>query len=639
MMNNLAFLQSGGYSLEIPHFMGFGLSFTLDGFRAVYLGVLLFMWLTAMVFSPEYMEHHENKKRYYIFTLLTLGATVGVFLSADLMTTFLFFEIMSFTSYVWVAQEETKEALRAAETYLAVAILGGMVMLMGLFLLYHQTGTLAMSELKAACAAAEDKRMLFAAGCLMLFGFGAKAGMFPLHIWLPKAHPVAPAPASALLSGVLTKAGIFGVILISGSILYQDRTFGWIVLVLGTVTMFLGAVLGVFSIDLKRTFACSSVSQIGFILTGLGMMNLMEENLLAVHGAFLHAVNHSLIKLVLFLLAGVVFKNLHTLDLNRIKGFGKGKPFFMAAYLTAAFAIGGMPFFSGYVSKTLLHEAIVEGSHLYGGDLHVMLKVIEWAFLISGGMTVAYMLKIFVVLFAEKPSEEVKSVSGKHYLTAKVKALLAVPVVLFAVMGCLPNRIMEPLAAGAEKFFYGGTILQEAETVTFFSLENLKGAAISIGIGLLLYFTLVRLWLRKKESGEYVNRIPAWLDLENSVYRPLFVHLLPFVLAVVCRLLDKLVQGIAVLLSGTVLSEKKDRETMVVGNRLTYTVGRFMDFWVKIINQTVRRRNPLRVSFVRAFAVGEKETSRTLRIVTRSVSYGLMLSGVGLVMTMIYLLL
>nr|MDE7300235.1 complex I subunit 5 family protein [Lachnospiraceae bacterium] len=464
-------LRGGGFVCRIEELCGFGLSFEMDGFRAVWLVILSFMWLTAVVFSEEYMKHHEHVLRYYCFTFLTLGATAGVFLSADLTTTFLFFELMSFTSYVWVAQEETKGALRAAETYLAVAVLGGMVMLMGLFLLYHLTGTLAIDELKEACGAVQDRGMLLAAGLLMLFGFGAKAGMFPLHIWLPKAHPVAPAPASALLSGVLTKAGIFGVILLSGSILYQEKTFGWIVLLLGTATMFHGAVLGVFSIDLKRTLACSSVSQIGFILVGLGMVNLTGGDALAVRGSFLHAVNHSLIKLVLFLLAGVVFCRLHSLDLTEIRGFGRKKPFFLAAFLAGALAVGGMPLFSGYISKTLLHEAILEGGELYGGNAELLLSVIEWVFLVSGGMTVAYMLKLFFVLFVDEPSERVKKHAG-NYLSLPVRILLAVPASFLLLAGLLPNRILLPLAGRAAGFFGVGA-LESAETPHSFSGENL----------------------------------------------------------------------------------------------------------------------------------------------------------------------
>jgi hydrogenase-4 component B len=346
-----------GILVSVPEICGLGLNFTIDGFRVLYAAITCFMWMCTSLFSKEYFAHYRNRNRYYLFWLLTLGATTGIFLSADLYTTFIFFEIMSISSYVWVAHDETGPSLRAAETYLAVAIIGGLTLLMGLFLLYHQTGTLAISELYEAC---QGKNVYPACIC-MLVGFGAKAGAFPLQIWLPKAHPVAPAPASALLSGILTKTGIFGVLVISCQILLHDVKWGAFVLIIGLITMFLGALLAVFSIDFKRTLACSSVSQIGFILIGVGMQGLLgEHNEIAIRGTVLHMVNHSLIKLLLFNLAGAVYMNTHALDLNTVRGFGRKKPFLMAAFLMGALGIGGMPLWNGYVSKTLLHEAIVE---------------------------------------------------------------------------------------------------------------------------------------------------------------------------------------------------------------------------------------------------------------------------------------
>ncbi len=329
LMMLLAWVSCDGtiLNLGIPEICGFGMSFRMDGFRLIYGTIAAFMWMMTTLLSGEYFKNHKNTRRFYLFLFMTLGATMGVFLSADLYTTFIFFEIMSFTSYVWVAQEENRPALRAAETYLGVAVTGGLVMLMGIFLLYHCLGTLEIEALREAAAAFPDKGVLYVAGGCMLFGFGAKAGAFPLHIWLPKAHPVAPAPASALLSGILTKTGIYGTLILSCHLFLHDRAWGSAVLALGVVTMLLGAVLAVFSVDLKRTLACSSMSQIGFILVGVGMQCLLgAENASAVHGTLLHMINHSLIKLVLFMAAGVVYMNTHGLDLNRIRGYGRKKP-------------------------------------------------------------------------------------------------------------------------------------------------------------------------------------------------------------------------------------------------------------------------------------------------------------------------
>ncbi len=290
-------------SFTVPGICGQGLHFQINGFSLVYLCIAVLMWVVSGIFSLEYMAHYERRKRYYWFFWVTLAAIAGVFLSADFYTTFIFFEIMSFTSYVWVAFDEKKESLRAAETYLAVAVIGGMVMLMGLFLLQNLCGTLDFERLGEAAgeilkggfagtgrpiALGSPRVQLYVSAGMLLFGFGAKAGCFPLHIWLPKAHPVAPAPASALLSGILTKAGVFGIIVVSCVLLGADAGWGMLIASLGLVTMFLGALLALFSVNLKKTLACSSVSQIGFILTGIGMSCLLkavgEDNGLAVRG-------------------------------------------------------------------------------------------------------------------------------------------------------------------------------------------------------------------------------------------------------------------------------------------------------------------------------------------------------------------
>ena len=174
---------------------------------------------------------------------------------------------------------------------------------------------------------AEKRGSLYVAGGCALVGFGAKAGMFPLHIWLPKAHPVAPAPASALLSGILTKSGVFGVLILCRYLFWTELPWNTVVLALGVVTMVLGAVLALFSVDLKRTLACSSMSQIGFILVGTAMQGFLNgENALAAWGTVLHMLNHSLIKLVLFVAAGVVYLGTHSLNLNDIRGWGRNKP-------------------------------------------------------------------------------------------------------------------------------------------------------------------------------------------------------------------------------------------------------------------------------------------------------------------------
>ena len=252
--------RNGPLYLSVPEICGRGLSFKADGFRVVYGVLAAFAWTVSAAFALWYMKGEENCARYFFYTLLTLSATLGVFLSADLYTTFVFFEVMSLASYLWVVHEEDAEAIKASKTYLAVAIIGGLVMLMGLFLLDFKLGTLEIDYLHAACQANGMSTELKIAGLCLLFGFGAKAGAFPLHIWLPKAHPVAPAPASALLSGILTKAGMYGILILGGHIFLGDEAFGNFLLIIAVCTMLVGAIGALFSIDMKHILACSSVS-------------------------------------------------------------------------------------------------------------------------------------------------------------------------------------------------------------------------------------------------------------------------------------------------------------------------------------------------------------------------------------------
>ena len=633
-----------GTTATIPGVCGMGLSFTTDGFRGIYSVIAAFMWMVTALFSAEYFRHYRNRNRYYLFQLVTLGATEAVFLSADLYTTFIFFEIMSMASYVWVAQDERPASLRAAATYLAVAVIGGMVMLMGLFLLYDQTGTLVISEISGAC---EGKNIYGAALCLFV-GFGAKAGAFPLHIWLPKAHPVAPAPASALLSGILTKTGIFGALVISCRMMANNEQWGAFVLLVGVITMFVGAFLAVFSIDFKRTLACSSVSQIGFILVGVGMIGFPGEgNLLAVRGTFLHMVNHSVFKLILFLVAGVIYMNLHKLDLNEIRGFGRKKPLLAVIYLMGALGIGGIPLWSGYVSKTLLHESIVEYIHgMKHGSLPAAvltvgnMELIEWIFLISGGLTIAYMCKLFVAVFLEKNNDTTVQVEfdrKKKYMGSVSGMVLTVSALLIPVMGLFPSRTMNLLADMAQGFM---GVAHEEHVVHYFTWANLKGSVISFLIGIGVYFLIVRGVLMKKEADGttiYVNCWPKWADLEDSWYRPV-LSVLTGVGNGLAGVLDILVDGFVVLMRKTLYRDSHGVMEPEEGNEVTHAFGVFLNRLEDFLNRSVWKNHPRRKDLEHWLVLKYVSFKENTGFIERSLSYGLILFCLGLCGTLIYLL-
>ena len=710
------------------------LHFAFDGFRILYAGIATVMWLCSFLFSFEYLGREESghqhasastvpKKLYYISFFITFLSTVCVFLSADLYTLFLFFEIMSLTSYVWVAFEQDKEALRAAETYLAIAVIGGLVMLMGIFMLYGLTGTVNIAELRSYCsdllrdveeqrrltgqlsgvfqgARGREFRDLFSAGICLLVGFGAKAGAFPLHIWLPKAHPVAPAPLSALLSGILTKAGIYGVLILSCNLFIAEELFSSVVLVVGIFTMLVGAVLAIFSINIKRTLACSSVSQIGFILVGIGVYGLLgEEGNLAISGALLHMVNHSLFKLVLFMAAGAIFMNVHSLDLNELRGFGRNKTLLKLIFALGSLGIMCIPLFSGYVSKTLIHEGIVEYyeglasgeivSHLFSAGA---IRFTEILFLFSGGCTIAYMLKLFVAVFVEENTDRKRQAefdrmegytrpSGEQgkagrfgglfsgsYMTLVSGLSLLIPALVFPIFGIFPKTFMNRIALLCTEFLH-----TEPLSVSYYSLTNLKGSLISILIGVVLYFGVVRtvtmrmqpdrqtessaasgpamnasavsgfdakaFFSLKNNGKEYVNCLPGWLDLEDRVYGPLLLGVLPAVFGFICRILDSLVDYLVVGLRKTLFKDSEIPHELSEGTSLTHLAGVLADKLTAFFNRTFWRRKPHEeIDHSHLFAMRREGFMENEFIILRSMSFGLIIFCLGLMATVIYLL-
>lgn len=493
-----------------------GLHFATGGLGGLYGALTALLWTLASLFAPRYFQGKISTPRYIFFFLITLGATVGVFLAEDLMTLFLFFEVMSLASCAWVAHEETEKALDATKTYLTISVTGGLVLLMGLFLLYNQTGTLTIRELSAA---ANPDALLPACLCL-LFGFGTKAGIFPLHIWLPKAHPEAPAPASALLSGILTKTGCFGAILITVHLMAGSAVWNHILLILGMITMLTGAIPALFANQIKRILALSSLSQIGFIFTGIAMTGFAGEKSMAAQGTILYMVNHSLAKTVLFLFAGAVYCTAHTLDLNALRGWGKGRPLLHVCFLSGALSLAGTPFFCGYLGKTLIHEAIAE----YASQGGILFHVAEWVFLIAGGLTLAYLLKIYIMLF--HMGERRKDKGEKLRLpavAAPIPCVILLPAI--AVVPALYRRI-------ASIGLSGMGIAPLPDDFSLYSLHNLTGIGISFFIGIAVYLGIVQgLLYRNKKYRTVVFPV----SMEKTVYIPV-CKALKELLILLCRI-------------------------------------------------------------------------------------------------------
>lgn len=634
-------------SLILPDVCGLGLSFYFGGFRLIFAVISTYMWLMTTVFSKEYLAHSFKKKRYYLFLIITYIATTLVFVSDDLYTTFVFFEIMSVASYICVIHDERKETLRAGGVYLAVAVIGGLVSLMGIFLLYDLIGDLSYGNMRELCLQIYQNgsdieiRQLYAAAICILTGFGAKAGMFPLHIWLPMAHPVAPAPASALLSGIITKTGIFGLIVLAVYVLPESTNWGLAICVLGTVTMLLGGLLAIFSIDLKRTLACSSMSQLGMIMVGTGLITLLgEANALAVRGSVLHMVNHSNLKLVLFMSAGVIVMNLHKLDLNDIRGYGKKKIVLKLSFLAGALGIAGVPLFNGYISKTLLHEAIVEYV-----PYNSAFKAIEWLFLLTGGMTVCYMTKLFVCIFVENNSD--KELQAQYnaktpYMTVLTGIVLVVSAMVIPVFGLFSDHTLNRLADISSTFLHSSTLEHEIE---YFSFSNLKGGLISIVIGIILYLLFVKtLLIRKEAEGitRYVNLWPQKLDLLTLCYEPLILVILPAVFGFICRIIDFVMDGIILVCRRTTHRQLQEKPVIPEGFHLAWNLGNMLNRGRAVYMRIIGKKDSDKASekdYIYAIAQKQVIFRQSKKVVSASSAFSFMMFAIGIIGVVVYLLL
>lgn len=532
-------ITSDPIEVFIPDIMGIGLSLKLDIFRYIFIWVTSLIWFLTTIYSTQYLIKYKNRNRYYAFFMLTLGSTLGIFLSENLINLFTFFEIMSFTSYILVIHDEDEYAHDAGKSYISMAITGGMVLLMGLFLTYDYLGTVDISLLSNSMKNLGNIKYLIS--FLLIIGFGVKASMFPLHVWLPKAHPAAPTPASAILSGILVKTGIFGIIIVVPIIMGDDIFLSTTIIVLGFINMFLGGFLAIFQRNIKRILAYSSMSQIGYILLGVGLIGLLKEHkAIAVYGTLYHIFNHALFKVLLFLCAGVIYMILHELSINKIRGFGKHKNILKVLFLVGLFSIIGMPGFNGFISKTLLHEALAQAHHIYGNR---WLDLAEIIFTISSSFTVAYLLKIFVTVFIEE-SEKYWG-QYKHHL--KKRAIIPMIVLGFIIIfiGIRPNLIFKIIGGTMDLFKAHGHIKPH-----FYTIHNIKSSIITMVYGFIIYFGFIRKYIRIEQDGNplYINPSLRWLSLEKHVYIPISVFLYRSS-SVIFKVIDRSVVNLVVYIS------------------------------------------------------------------------------------------
>ena len=360
-----------------------------DGVSRVFLAVGAYGFLLSGIYAVRYMAHGERQASFYAFLLFSLGALVGMDVSKNLITMYLFFEGATLLSMPLVLHDRTEESIRAALKYLFYSVGGAFLALLAIFVLGIYAPTLDFTAGGTLGGIAGPRTLLEIVTLLGVIGFGAKAGLYPLHGWLPAAHPVAPAPASAVLSGIIAKAGVLAILRLVFYVVGADFLRGtWVqitLLALALLTVFMGSMMAYREDLFKKRLAYSSVSQISYVLVGL--FTLTPDG---VTGGLLHVIFHACIKICLFLVAGSVIVNLHKTRVSELTGLGKQMPVTLFAFTIASLGLIGIPPASGFVSKW----------YLALGALDAGIPVLSWlvpvVLLVSALLTAGYLLPITV---------------------------------------------------------------------------------------------------------------------------------------------------------------------------------------------------------------------------------------------------
>lgn len=515
-------LQNAPPTNTFPGVLGYGLHFRVDMLSWIMLITSSVLWVVVGIYARDYMPIEHHRDRFYIFFMFTYGGVLGTVMASDILTMFLFFEIMTFASYLLVAHKETPDSIMAGSRYIFMGVAGGLAVLLGIVLLQYHTEHLDFGLLAGTMRDIGPAQYVIAA--LLILGFGLKAGMLPLHIWLPRAHPVAPTPASALLSGLLIKTGTYGILRVVTSFFMpafdaaasRDNVLwtlshmeGAILIWIGIATMAVGVFMALQQSDMKKMLAYHSISQMGYIIMGVGVASYLGFiGAMGFAGAVFHTMNHALFKSLLFMVVGVVYLNTGQTSMYNLGGLWRRMPITALVCLVAALGITGMPGFNGFPSKTILHHAIDEAWH-YG---HYSFRTAEMLFTVVSAGTVASFIKLYYYVFF-RPVAPGKDVYVGNVGSGTMEIAMSISAMLILGIGFFPGVVMHHLVIpAAQTFNYDPAFIDSyLVDMNFFNTRDVWNAAVAYLLGFLLFFTGIRF-------GLFHLHLPEWLKYGNSLY-------------------------------------------------------------------------------------------------------------------------
>jgi hydrogenase-4 component B len=506
--------------VALPRLFPFAtLSLSVDGLSAFFLLVIALVTAAAALYAPAYLGAHAKGPRVQTVALAVFVACMALVVCAgDLLTFLLSWEGMTLASYVLVVSDtHHEENARAGLLYLVMAHAGTALLLVVFLTLADRAGAFDFAAVRAAARGLGGgaRTALF---LLALAGFGAKAGVVPLHVWLPKAHPAAPSHASALMSGVMLKVALYGVFRLGFDLLAPasgplPASWGWTVLVLGTTSAVVGVLLALQQHDLKRLLAFHSVENVGIILIGAGLAMLLGGGrgpaplaTLALAAALLHTLNHAAFKGLLFLGAGSVLARTGVRNMEELGGLARRMPWTAWLFLLGAAAISALPPLNGFVSEWMTFQALLLGGVRLGGASGLLAGVAASMLALTGGLAAACFAKAFGVTFLGRPrtphaeravESPASMIAGMLVLGAACLALGLAPGWAMRLLDRPTAELLGGAGASAAVTAHGPLVLTAggADGVVGTSLSVTAAAALFAALAVLAW--VVRGWPRR----------------------------------------------------------------------------------------------------------------------------------------------
>jgi len=470
----VCFWQGTPVTLRLPSVAAFPLSLTIDRLGAFFLLLICSVSLPVGIFSMSYVAHHyEAGKARWMWALLSLFIlSMSVVVTASTGFAFLAgWELMTLVSAGLILVEgDSEDRIHNVSIYLLMMHAGAAAVVAAFFLYWPYAHGLEFASIRSASAnlPAGPRTVLF---LLAFVGFGTKAGIIPFHLWLPRAHPIAPSPISALMSGVMLKTAVYGFVRFGFDFLRGGPWWsGYLVLAAGAVSGLLGVLYAIGEHDLKRLLAYHSVENIGIIYLGLGSSLLFLANgapqwaALALIAALLHTLNHAYFKSLLFLGAGAISHSTHTLDLEEHGGLLRRMPVTGMAFLVGCCSIVGLPLFNGFVSEWLTFRSFLHGSALSATAARIVLPLMIGVLALIGGLAAACFVKVYGVAFLGRPRSVEAERAGEVPPTMRIgMVLLALNCIL---LGVFPLLVLSSLARLVQVLVPGSTAPEEIGSIS-----------------------------------------------------------------------------------------------------------------------------------------------------------------------------